>query len=244
MGATFLLLLLLCYGDGESSFPCLSTPVSTLSFSHNGLLPQEGGFFTCAQTTRVCCLGCSTQLVLACPLCRILLTVLQLFWLSFVIRREKSESSHLLLCLRCVRLKVHKFIHAGNLHKIKDGRDVNSWSLFEQGFWVHLNTGSTILTALQELTKQVANIGNNNSNNNNRTINNKSSINPCTGRAWRRYYWLCGCCNHWGRNCPNQKPGHQNDASFKDRKGGSINGVLGLWKWGGSRTKRYNFRSD
>ena len=100
----------------------------------------------------------------------------------------------------------------------------------------NVSTESAILSALQELTKQVANIGNANNGNNtnddnngtNRSNNNKSSTNPRTGRAWRRYCWSCGCCNHWGRNCPNRKPGHQNDATFKDRKGGSTVGVLGL----------------
>ena len=100
----------------------------------------------------------------------------------------------------------------------------------------NVSTKSAILSALQELTKQVANIGNtNNTNNtptdnngNNRSTINRSSTNRRTGCAWRRYCWSCGCCNHWGRNCPNRKPGHQNDATFKDRKGGSTVGVLGL----------------
>ena len=53
------------------------------------------------------------------------------------------------------------------------------------------------------------------------------NINPTTGRPWRRYCWTCGCCDHWGRFCPNRKPGHKVDATFKNRMGGSTKGVIG-----------------
>ena len=52
-------------------------------------------------------------------------------------------------------------------------------------------------------------------------------INPRTGKPYRRYCWSCGCCNHWGRFCPNKKRGHQDDATFKDRKGGSNKDCIG-----------------
>jgi hypothetical protein len=55
------------------------------------------------------------------------------------------------------------------------------------------------------------------------TSANKSGplINPNTGKAYRRYCWTHGCCGHWGRHCDNPKPGHKNEANFKDRMGGS-----------------------
>ena len=55
----------------------------------------------------------------------------------------------------------------------------------------------------------------------------KENINPRTNKPYRRYCWSCGCCNHWGRNCPNRKRGHQINATFKNRMGGSTQGVLG-----------------
>jgi hypothetical protein len=72
--------------------------------------------------------------------------------------------------------------------------------------------------------------GNNSSTNNTSTpryspstSTNKSGplINPNTGKAYRRYCWTHGCCGHWGRHCDNPKPGHKNEANFKDRMGGS-----------------------
>ena len=48
-----------------------------------------------------------------------------------------------------------------------------------------------------------------------------SAINPKTGQEWKHYCWTCGCCPHWGKNCPNKKKGHKNEATFKNRMGGS-----------------------
>ena len=50
---------------------------------------------------------------------------------------------------------------------------------------------------------------------------NSSSINPRTGKPWKRYCWTCGCCPHSSRHCPIKAQGHQDDASFANRKGGS-----------------------
>ena len=55
----------------------------------------------------------------------------------------------------------------------------------------------------------------------------KENVNPRTGRAWRRYCWTHGCCDHWGSKCPQRKPGHKVNATFKNRMGGSTAGVLG-----------------
>ena len=53
-----------------------------------------------------------------------------------------------------------------------------------------------------------------------------SHINPKTGQEWKRYCWSCGCCSHWGKNCPSKKKGHKNDATFKNRMNGSGNNCL------------------
>ena len=53
-----------------------------------------------------------------------------------------------------------------------------------------------------------------------------NTINPRTGRTFKRYCWSCGCCVHWGRHCSVKKRGHKNDATFKDRKGGSDEGCM------------------
>ena len=51
-------------------------------------------------------------------------------------------------------------------------------------------------------------------------------INPKTGKPFKRYCWTHGCCTHWGKNCPNKAPGHQDDATFKERKNGSNTNCL------------------
>lgn len=50
---------------------------------------------------------------------------------------------------------------------------------------------------------------------------NNIDINPKTGRPYQRYCWTCGCCPHWGRNCPKKKKGHRDEATFCNRMGGS-----------------------
>ena len=47
------------------------------------------------------------------------------------------------------------------------------------------------------------------------------SINPRTGKQWKRYCWTCGCCPHSSKYCPVKAAGHQDDATFRNRKGGS-----------------------
>ena len=51
-------------------------------------------------------------------------------------------------------------------------------------------------------------------------------INPKTGRPFRRYCWTHGCCTHWGKDCTAKASGHQDDATFKERKGGSNKNCL------------------
>ena len=56
----------------------------------------------------------------------------------------------------------------------------------------------------------------------------QEEINPKTGKPFKRYCWTCGCCNHWGKNHPGVKaPGHRDEATFKNRMGGSNKNCLG-----------------
>ena len=82
-----------------------------------------------------------------------------------------------------------------------------------------------LLKSFQELQLKVDTMCKNTTENKN---NNKlPTINPRTGQPYKRYCWTHGCCAHWSRQCPAKKRGHQDDATFKDRKGGSTQGVLG-----------------
>ena len=56
--------------------------------------------------------------------------------------------------------------------------------------------------------------------------NNLPTVNPRTGRPYKRYCWTHGCCTHWGRECRNKKQGHQDAATFTNRMGGSNKGCL------------------
>ena len=50
---------------------------------------------------------------------------------------------------------------------------------------------------------------------------NTVDFNPKTGKPWRRYCHAHGCCNHWGCNCKDKAPGHKDEATFRNRMGGS-----------------------
>ena len=52
------------------------------------------------------------------------------------------------------------------------------------------------------------------------------TTNPNTGKAYKRYCWTHGCTSHWGRHCKNKKTGHKDEATFKDRMGGSDKNCL------------------
>ena len=62
---------------------------------------------------------------------------------------------------------------------------------------------------------------------NNGNESNNPVLNPRTGKPWRRYCWSHGCCDHWSSKCPQHKPGHKLNATFKNRMGGCTDGVLG-----------------
>ena len=49
-----------------------------------------------------------------------------------------------------------------------------------------------------------------------------TDINPRTGKKFKQYCWSCGCCPHWGKDCPQKKPGHQDAANFKNRAVGPV----------------------
>ena len=54
------------------------------------------------------------------------------------------------------------------------------------------------------------------------------TINPRTGKSWKRYCWTHGLVSYFGKDCKNKAPGHRDDASFKNHMGGSTKGVLGV----------------
>ena len=54
------------------------------------------------------------------------------------------------------------------------------------------------------------------------------TVNPRTGRPYKRYCWTHGCCTHWSRHCKNKKQGHQDAATFTNRMNGSNKGCLPL----------------
>ena len=80
--------------------------------------------------------------------------------------------------------------------------------------------------ALADLTAKIEALTPSSRNNPNPNGDGLPTINPRTGRPYKRYCWTHGCCAHWGRHCNAKKPGHKDDATFKDRKGGSNKGCL------------------
>ena len=76
------------------------------------------------------------------------------------------------------------------------------------------NTTTDLLNLIKQLTEKVDKLSHN-------QTTPSCTINPKTGKPYKRYCWSCRCCDHWGKNCPNKKTGHQDTATFKDRKGGS-----------------------
>ena len=85
-----------------------------------------------------------------------------------------------------------------------------------------LSTMKSMISTIQELKNEIASLK---ANSNNKNID--PNINPKTGKPWRRYCWTHGCCTHSSRNCPNKAPGHKNNATFKNRQGGSNENCIG-----------------
>ena len=88
-------------------------------------------------------------------------------------------------------------------------------------------TDPALLRTLEALSTQVAELHTQGQNGNcNGTPprggnHNLPSIKPRTGKPYKRYCWSHGCCNHWSRHCNNKNPGHKNEATLKQRMGGS-----------------------
>ena len=81
---------------------------------------------------------------------------------------------------------------------------------------------SQLLKEMHEMKSQLSTLTLTNQNVNSRTPPSfDKTINPRTGQQWKRYCWSCGCCPHWSKNCPTKKKGHQNEATFQNRMGGS-----------------------
>ena len=59
------------------------------------------------------------------------------------------------------------------------------------------------------------------------TTTTNKDINPRTGRKWRRYCWTHGCCTHHGKDCKNKAEGHDDNATFRNRLGGSNKNCIG-----------------
>ena len=55
----------------------------------------------------------------------------------------------------------------------------------------------------------------------NTPVSTSKDINPKSDKPWRRYCHTHGCCNHWGRQCKDKAPGHKDEATFRNRMGGS-----------------------
>ena len=89
-------------------------------------------------------------------------------------------------------------------------------------------TMDSILSLFKNLEKKVDNL--NTPGNNGNTLTAPPSINqdinPKSGKPWRRYCWTCGCCTHWSKNCVIKAPGHKDNATFKNRMGGSDKNCL------------------
>ena len=74
---------------------------------------------------------------------------------------------------------------------------------------------------LKQMTSMQTQLQNMSSNTGTLKYTKSDQINPKTGQPWKRYCWSCWCCPHWGKNCPDKKEGHKNEATFKNRMEGS-----------------------
>lgn len=59
-----------------------------------------------------------------------------------------------------------------------------------------------------------------------KTSTTDNTINPKTGKPYRRYCWTHGCYTHWGKDCLSKATNHKDTATFKDRMGGSDKNCL------------------
>ena len=72
-----------------------------------------------------------------------------------------------------------------------------------------------LLREMQEMKNTIKNLTLTNQQTKNKQVKKeRNNVNPKNGLPWKRYCWSCGCCDHWGRNCPTKKTGHKNEATF------------------------------
>ena len=89
-------------------------------------------------------------------------------------------------------------------------------------------TNDKLMALLQDLQAKVDTLSNENKllkNNSNQprtgaTLD-ENTHHPVTGKPFKRYCWTHGCTTHWGKACVHKKRGHKDNATFKDRLGGS-----------------------
>ena len=82
-------------------------------------------------------------------------------------------------------------------------------------------TMDTLLTTIQDLKKEITSLISSKL----PTPTNKY-INPRTDKPWRRYCWTHGCCTHGSKDYENKSQNHKDDATFKNRQGGSNKNFL------------------
>ena len=82
-----------------------------------------------------------------------------------------------------------------------------------------MNMVQALTSQLSVMTARVNNIAQNQTQH--RGGGNPNDTHNQTCSNIRFYCWSHGACNHLGANCHNPKPGHKNDATFKNRMGGS-----------------------
>ena len=81
-------------------------------------------------------------------------------------------------------------------------------------------TMESLFATIQDLKNEITSLKNSKND-----VNNE--INPRTGKPFKRYCWTHGCCTHSSKNCQNKAPGHKDNATFKNRQGGSNKNCLG-----------------
>ena len=85
-------------------------------------------------------------------------------------------------------------------------------------------TMDTLLNTINELKREVTALKNTPTPT---PANPNKDINPRTGKKWRRYCWTHGCCTHHGSSCNNKAEGHKDNATFRNRLGGSSKNCVG-----------------
>lgn len=94
-----------------------------------------------------------------------------------------------------------------------------------------IDLNAQMLQLLQQMHQQIENLSTNNTSNNRRTTGRNTNIgrgNRGRGNSNFRgrrnvthYCWTHGACSHPSNQCNNKASGHQDDANFTDKKGGS-----------------------